>query len=211
MIIIRFVFFTWKEQGSLRNCPALYRISWFGLITIKGRGDINHVLSYGHQIFLRWRICVMIFSKSFGYAVRGILYIGMVQDEKRLVQVEEIAAALAVPRHFLGKIMKQLVKASVLSSVKGPAGGFRLNEHTLRLRLIDLYDLTDGMEAFNKCVLRVRECNSMKPCPLHFQMEGVKTGLNSVLTNTVIGDMLRNDKPGFLKTISTLDVIIEAS
>jgi Rrf2 family iron-sulfur cluster assembly transcriptional regulator len=155
----------------------------------------------------------MIFSKSFGYAVRGILYIGMVQDEKRLVRVEEMASELAVPRHFMGKIMKQLVKANVLSSVKGPAGGFRLNEHTLRLRLIDLYDLTDGLEAFNKCVLRVRECNAMKPCPLHFQMEPVKTKLNSILTNTVIGDMLRNNKTEFLKTISTLelDVIIETS
>jgi DNA-binding IscR family transcriptional regulator len=52
----------------------------------------------------------MTFSKSFGYAVRGVLYIAIMQDEKRYVQVEEIAGQLAVPRHFMGKILKNLVK-----------------------------------------------------------------------------------------------------
>ena len=45
----------------------------------------------------------MIFSKSFGYAVRGVLYIALMQDEKRYVQVEEIASTLSVPRHFSGE------------------------------------------------------------------------------------------------------------
>ena len=52
----------------------------------------------------------MIFSKSFGYAIRSILYVAIMRDEKRYVQVEEIASKLSVPRHFMGKIMKKLAK-----------------------------------------------------------------------------------------------------
>jgi Rrf2 family protein len=69
----------------------------------------------------------MIFSKSFGYAVRGMLYVAMMQDEKRYVQAEEISTRLAVPRHFMGKILKKLVKERLLASSKGPSGGFTFN------------------------------------------------------------------------------------
>jgi Predicted transcriptional regulator len=60
----------------------------------------------------------MFLSKSFGYALRGILYIAVMQDEERKVQIEEIATKLSVPKHFLGKIMQQIVKAGLLKSQK---------------------------------------------------------------------------------------------
>ena len=145
----------------------------------------------------------MTFSKSFGYAVRGVLYIALMQDEKRYVQVEEIAAQLAVPRHFMGKILKKLVKEKVLASAKGPAGGFTVNEGTLRVPLIRLMYITDGLGLFATCVLRLKECNSLNPCPMHCQMEAVNVRLKSILADTVVGDLLKSDKPDFIKSLST--------
>lgn len=145
----------------------------------------------------------MIFSKSFGYALRGILYIAVMKDQKRYVQVEEIASKLAVPRHFMGKIMKKLAKEKILSSTKGPSGGFVLNEHTLEMPLMDLIVITDGVEIFNTCVLRASECSSVNPCPLHSQMDSVKTNLKSILSNTSVGDLMEGDKSEFIKSIST--------
>jgi Rrf2 family transcriptional regulator, iron-sulfur cluster assembly transcription factor len=45
----------------------------------------------------------MIFSKSFGYALRSVLYVALVKDEKEKTQLDEIAGALNVPRYFLGE------------------------------------------------------------------------------------------------------------
>ena len=112
----------------------------------------------------------MFLSKSFGYALRGVLYIALVDKEGRKVQLDEIAEKLSVPRHFLAKIMKMMVKEGILSSTKGPYGGFYLNEVTLKTKLIQLVKITDGVEQFNICVLSLRKCNSKNPCPLHFQM-----------------------------------------
>lgn len=145
----------------------------------------------------------MIFSKSFGYALRGVLFIAVMQDEKQYVQAEEIASGLAVPRHFMGKILKKLAKEKVLLSIKGPSGGFTLNEHTLKMPLLDLMVITDGMQIFDNCALRAKECNPSNPCPIHFQMDGVKTRLKSILSETSIGDLLNNDKLEFIKSIST--------
>jgi Rrf2 family protein len=145
----------------------------------------------------------MIFSKSFGYAVRGILYVAMMQDEKRYVQVEEIASSLVVPRHFMGKILKRLAKEKVLLSIKGPSGGFTLNAHTMQMPLMDLIIITDGIQIFNTCVMRVKECNALNPCPMHSHMDSVKAELKSILSDTTVGDLLNGDKTEFLKSIST--------
>jgi Rrf2 family protein len=151
----------------------------------------------------------MIFSKTFGYALRGILYIAAMRDEKRYVQVEEIASKLAAPRHFMGKIMKRLAKEKLLTSTKGPSGGFIINENTLEKPLMELIVITEGVEMFDSCVLRAKECNGTNPCPMHSQMEGLKNNLRSILSETSIGDLLEYNKPEFIKSLSTaIDVEI---
>ena len=152
----------------------------------------------------------MIFSKSFGYSVRGVLYIALMQKHKRFIQVEEIAKELNIPRHFMGKILKKLVKEGMLHSSKGPSGGFALQHTTLKLPLGRLIDITEGMEGLKTCVLRMKECNSANPCPLHHQMEGIKAQMKTMLSHTTIGDLLKEDNKDFLKSISNLaDPILE--
>jgi len=145
----------------------------------------------------------MIFSKSFGYAVRGILYISVMQDKKKFLQAEEIANNLSVPRHFMSKILKRLAKEGIIASVKGPAGGFSINAGTLDTPLILLFEKIEGMETFHSCVLRLRACNSDKPCPLHNQMMDVKSRLAGILADTTIGSLLKEDKSYLLHSIST--------
>jgi Rrf2 family transcriptional regulator, iron-sulfur cluster assembly transcription factor len=154
------------------------------------------------NIFVEVRIA-MIFSKSFGYAVRGMLYVALMQNEKRYVQVEEIATTLAVPRHFMGKIMKNLVKERLLASSKGPSGGFALHESSLSTPLVKIAGITEGADFLKKCVLRVKECNSSNPCPLHFQMEVVKFRLQWVLSGTTISDLLNGERDEMIKSIAT--------
>jgi len=145
----------------------------------------------------------MILSKTFGYALRGILYIAQLQDENRKIQIDEIAGNLSVPRHFLGKIMQNLVKAGLLQSTKGPYGGFSLTADTLTTPLARLVELTDGMEQFHLCVLQLRSCNGTNPCPLHKEAEGIKNKLLTLLNQTTIADLLTNDKKGLIKSLAT--------
>jgi Rrf2 family protein len=126
----------------------------------------------------------------------------MVHDEKRYVQAEEIAGMLHIPRHFASKILKNLSKQGVLISVKGPAGGFALNDKSLSISIYDIVALTDGIQGFSNCVLLFSECNNSNPCPMHCQMAVVKNQLQNTLTCTTIGDLLHEDKKNFLKSIT---------
>ena len=146
----------------------------------------------------------MFLSKSFGYALRGILYIAVMQDEKRKVQIDEIATKLSVPKHFLGKIMQQVVKAGLLKSTKGPYGGFYLAAETLNTPVIKLVEITDGMEQFSMCVLSFKYCNGLNPCPLHYEMEEVKKNYLNVFSKNTLGDLLKAGKSDLLKSLAVI-------
>ena len=144
----------------------------------------------------------MFLSKSFGYALRGILYVAVMQDEKRKVQIDEIATKLSVPKHFLGKIMQQVVKAGLLKSTKGPYGGFCLVDETLATPVIKIVEITDGMEQFSMCALKLKNCNGLNPCPLHYEMEELKRNFLNVFTKNTIGDLLKDSKSDLLKSLA---------
>jgi Rrf2 family protein len=146
----------------------------------------------------------MVFSKSFGYALRGVLYVAMVKEDKARVQLHEIAKQLAVPRHFLGKVMKNLVKEGVLSSMKGPYGGFYINDQTMQTTLFRLVDVTGEMEALSTCILRLRKCNAQHPCPMHLQVESLRKQWQGLLSSTTIDDLLKKEQPDFIRSIAVI-------
>ena len=146
----------------------------------------------------------MFLSKSFGYALRGILYVALMQDENRKVQIDEIAEKLSVPRHFLGKIMQQVVKTGLLQSTKGPHGGFSLTENTLQAPLIKLVQITDGIDQFQVCALKLKYCSGGSPCPLHNEMEQIRTKFLTVFETTTLGDLLTDNKNSFIKSLAAV-------
>jgi Rrf2 family protein len=145
----------------------------------------------------------MFFSKSFGYALRGVIYVALVHEENRRVQVDEISRRLSVPKHFLAKIMNRVVKEGILDSTKGPYGGFSMNKETLNAPLIRLLKITDGMEQFNTCVLKLRKCNKSNPCPLHFLMEKNRNDLLRNFSQTTIADLLNQENKIQIDSIAT--------
>jgi len=146
----------------------------------------------------------MVFSKSFGYALRGVLYISLMSESKPKVQLNEIAEELSIPRHFLGKVMKKLVKEGVLGSQKGPIVGFYINEKSTEITLLKLMEVTGETEEFTICVLRLRKCNAENHCPMHHQIESLRGQWQSLLASTTIGDLLNKDHPDFIRSMAAI-------
>jgi len=145
----------------------------------------------------------MVFSKSFGYAVRGVLYIAMMNGDRKKIQLDEIAEKLAVPRFFLGKIMQKMVKEGILESGKGKHGGFSINERTLKTTLMKLVDITGDKNEPDSCVLRFRKCNKASPCPMHQEIEALRREWNNLLQTTTLERLLANSDSNFIRSIAT--------
>jgi Rrf2 family transcriptional regulator, iron-sulfur cluster assembly transcription factor len=144
---------------------------------------------------------LMLFSKSFGYSVRSVLYISSIQNGKRYVQLDEIALQLSLPRQFTGRILKNLVKEKILISVKGPHGGFGIRQESLQVPLLRLLEIS-GDNRLDNCVLKKKNCQADNPCPIHDKFIKIREDLILVMLNTTIGDLVKTNEPDFIRSLS---------
>lgn len=107
-------------------------------------------------------------SNACQYAIRSILYLAMYANEEDKKGVKAISNSLDTPQPFLAKLLQKLVRSNLITSVKGPKGGFYLNEDNFKNSIWDVVNCIDGGEKFDKCFLGLAECEDENPCPAHY-------------------------------------------
>ncbi len=107
-------------------------------------------------------------SNASKYAIRSILYLAMHSDKTNKIGVKKIAEELETPQPFLAKLLQQLTKNGLVSSAKGPNGGFFLDEKNKENHVWDIIKNIDGTQKFDQCFLGLDRCDDKNPCPVHF-------------------------------------------
>lgn len=104
-------------------------------------------------------------SKSCKYAIRAVLYLAQNPIEK--FGAKQIALTLNIPAPFLAKTLQELTKREIISSIKGPNGGFFISEKNKNSKIIDIVNSIDGDAVFDQCFIGNPECNGKNPCNIH--------------------------------------------
>ncbi|TYA52481.1 Rrf2 family transcriptional regulator [Formosa maritima] len=116
-------------------------------------------------------------SNACQYAIRSIFYLGMFSDENYKIGVKIISEELEVPQPFLAKLLQQLNRNNLVTSTKGPYGGFYLSEANKNFTVWDIVLVIDGKDKFNQCFLGLSKCGDENPCPVHFTVSAFKQKL----------------------------------
>lgn len=126
------------------------------------------------------------FSKSCQYALRAVLFLAVNRNAGHKYNVKEIAQELGLPMHFLGKLLQQLSRDQIISSIKGPSGGFFMTEENLEIPVMKIVQTIDGPDALRSCLLGLRSCSESNPCPLHGKAASYRDGLRHMLSDSSI-------------------------
>jgi Rrf2 family transcriptional regulator, iron-sulfur cluster assembly transcription factor len=129
------------------------------------------------------------FSKSCKYAIRAVIYLALHSNGQHKLGVKEIAEALDVPGPFLAKLLQQLSRHHLVSSTKGPNGGFYLSAANRRANLKGIVESIDGPEIFTSCILGLSVCSSKNPCPLHSRAVIYREGLLELIADQTIEEV----------------------
>lgn len=132
----------------------------------------------------------MIVSKTTEYALRAIVYIALNDADGQKVGIKEIAKELELPGHFMGKILQDLVRKGVIASVKGPNGGFFLHRPARQITILEVVRTIDGLEAFRKCGMGMKQCSDSHPCPLHNDIKTYRDNLLKLFSTKTIQDLV---------------------
>jgi Rrf2 family protein len=82
-------------------------------------------------------------SCACAYALRSLVFLAR-RDGVAPVPSGQIAEAEGLPERFLGRVLKPLVSAQVLLSLRGPNGGYRLARPAKGIPLLDVVEAVDG-------------------------------------------------------------------
>lgn len=136
------------------------------------------------------------FSNSSKYAIKAVLYLALHSSEEKKIMVKDIASPINVPQPYIAKLLQELSRQNVISSTRGPKGGFYLSEEDKKQPLKKIVNVIDGESRLTSCLLSLENCNEEKPCPLHKLAAPLRTQLLDNLENKTICDLARDVKEG---------------
>ena len=126
------------------------------------------------------------FSNSCKYAIRAVHYLAEKTENGDKLKVDDIAEALDIPKHFLAKLLQQLTKYDIVSSVKGRNGGFYLTPQNRTKNMLSLVEAIDGPVKLNECVLGLSVCSDSDPCMYHEEASKYRASFYAQLKNDSI-------------------------
>lgn len=126
------------------------------------------------------------FSKTCEYAIRALIYIAQKSKDGNRIGIKEIASGIDSPEYFIAKILQDLSRKGFVQSVKGPNGGFYMDENNLKLSVADIVREMDGDKLFTGCGLGLKECSEDHPCPIHNDFKHIRQDIKDMLDNSKI-------------------------
>ena len=128
-------------------------------------------------------------SKKCKYALRAVLHLAVESSITDKVGLRSLADELKIPAPYLGKILQELVSKHIISSTKGPNGGFYLTKKNQGAPLLRIVEAVDGLGFFTNCGLGIEECSDHHPCPIHNDFKVIRDHFKKVFTNKTIQDL----------------------
>lgn len=129
-------------------------------------------------------------SNTSKYAIRAVIYIAFYGKQGRNIDIRTISNKLDIPSPFLAKILQVLARHKILSSTKGPNGGFGMNKDPFTVSLYDIVEIFDGDDLFKKCLISLRVCNENGlQCPMHTKYEEMRKQLRNMFKDQSIGKL----------------------
>ena len=125
-------------------------------------------------------------SKACKYGIRAAIFVASRAKEGVKFNVKQIAKEVDAPEAFMAKILQILNKHHIITSLKGPYGGFYIEEFQLKQPVINIVNAIDGMSVFNECGLGLKQCSEKHPCPMHNQYKMAREALLNAFQQTTI-------------------------
>lgn len=135
------------------------------------------------------------FSKTCEYGIRAMIFISQKSSEGGKVGVKEIANGIDCTEHFIAKILQDLSRKNLVSSLKGPKGGFFIEKASV-VTLADIVMAIDGNKLFVNCGLGLGYCSEDRPCPIHHDFKKIRCDISEMLHNSKLSEfneLLKNN------------------
>lgn len=139
-------------------------------------------------------------SQTTEYALRAMVHLAAL-DPGVTINSETLAARTKVPQGYLSKILRDLVVAELITSQRGPNGGFALARPADSITMLEVINAVDP-------ILRIRKCPLGNPahlnlCPLHRRIDDAMDLIETQFRDTRLSEVLEPRRGGTCPGVTT--------
>ena len=135
-------------------------------------------------------------SNSSKYAIKAVLYLAVHASQNHKVLAKDMSGPTNIPKAYLSKILQELTRHKIVSSMRGPGGGFYLSDDNKETPLLQIVRVIDGDTRLTSCLLSLNECDAEHPCPLHDLVGDTKSNFVKNLEKTTVGNLIEDVRSG---------------
>ena len=136
----------------------------------------------------------MMISTKGRYALRFLVDIAEHQAEG-YVPLKDVAERQGISEKYLESIVKTLVRADVLTGLRGKGGGYRLSRPAKDYTAFEILSLTEGTLAPVTCLESGQQCENAENCRTLPLWQGLDRTIAAYLGSYTLEDLARMEKP----------------
>jgi Rrf2 family iron-sulfur cluster assembly transcriptional regulator len=134
-------------------------------------------------------IIIMMLTTKSRYAVMAIMEVAS-KNAIAPMKLADISINQNIPLSYLEQIFLKLKKADLVSSVKGPGGGYHLNSSSDKITIEDIIDAVEENLKMTRCA-KDKSCrkNGIN-CQTHDLWKGLSKHIRAYLASISIADVI---------------------
>lgn len=128
-------------------------------------------------------------TRDTDYALRALIC--MAKSRSKTMTVNEIVAKEKLPKVFLRRILQKLAEKKLISSYKGPSGGFGFLSKPEEVSVTDVMKVFQGDIDLTNCLLKGKACPNRGMCGLRKKIKTISLTVIKELDKITIKSLAR--------------------
>lgn len=141
------------------------------------------------------------------YGLRCLVQLASHSHENRPVAISEIAKAEGLSVQYVGKLMHELRRGGLITSVRGIHGGFTLARPPQDISIADVFAVLGGETAAHICSKysgNQKECVHLGGCSIRSVWAFIMNQVNDVLAGISLADLAQSEDSCSSKLVAQL-------
>ena len=130
-------------------------------------------------------------SQTTEYALRLVVHLA--SQPGRPLTIPELARTTRVPSGYLAKVLRQLSRAGLVRSQRGPNGGSVLARAPEELTVLDVIQAVDPLKRIEVCPLGLRT-HGTNLCPLHRRLDQAIATVEAAFRSSSVAEIVRDPR-----------------
>lgn len=137
---------------------------------------------------------LMQIPRKIEYALRAMIY--MADRPGGVVRGTEIARHEQIPKYYLEKVIRDLMRRGLVNARRGPGGGYQLGRTADHITFRDIIEAVEGPIKLNVCTDGSSSCALQPTCRMYRVWEKGQRVLLEVFSDTSLSEIASSKVPG---------------